>query len=72
MITLKGNIHHRSWLNLSFLAPLARFNKAMLAYYVQREQQYDRIIGPRAIVIPASLCKMKAKDGSAALAEICT
>ena len=32
----------------------------------------DCIIGPRAIVIPASLCKMKARDGSTVLAEICT
>ena len=71
MITLKGNIHYRSWLNLSFLAPLARFNEAMLACYGRRGQ-YDCIIGPRAIVIPASLCKIKARDGSTVLAEIFT
>ena len=53
-----------------FLAPLARFNEAMLAYYGRRGHYYC-IIGPRAIVIPASLCKMKAVDGSTILAEIC-
>ena len=56
---------------LIFFGPLARFNEAMLAYY-GRKVQYDCIIGPRAIVIPASLCKMKARDGSTVLAEICT
>ena len=56
---------------LIFLAPLARFNEAILAYHGRRGQ-YNCIIGPRAIAIPASLCKMKARDGSTVLAEICT